>query len=124
MRRFFNTQAEQYRFNSPTSHFSDTLLEGDVLSYGWLRQMAELNFGSLAGSERDRMVFDLVCDLIEAGVAVVGDAQNDGKMLLIHPWPERSAPLRERLERAVAEASPGDQDWAFWLQLTEHYGRK
>ncbi len=95
-------------------------LEGDILSFGWLRQMAELEFGHPAGNASRIAVFDLVSALVDSGVAVVGDAKNDGKMVLVYPWCELGEALKERMRGAVDAASSEDQDWVFCLQLSAH----
>lgn len=99
-------------------------LEGDILSFGWLRQMAELDFGYPAGAESVRAVFDVVQALVESGVSVVGNARNDGERVVIQPWPERNEALRMKLTRTVDAASSEDRDWVFWIQLVKHYNRK
>ena len=95
-------------------------LEGDILSFGWLRQMAEMEFGHSVGGASRKVVFDLACALVDLGVAVVGDAKNDGKMVLVYPWRERGEALKERMSRKVDSVSPQDQNCAFWLQLLAH----
>src|SRR5450432_3247724 len=98
-------------------------LEDDILSFGWLRQMAELDFGHPAGANSREAVFDLVCSLVDSGLAVVGDAKNEGKKILIYPWCERGEALKEKMARELDEASSKDQNWVFWLQLSAHQKR-
>lgn len=99
-------------------------LESDILSFGWLRQMAERDFGYPAGPESVRAVFDMVQTLVDSGVSVVGYARNNGERVVIQSWPERSEALREKLTRTVDAAIPEDRDWVFWIQLVKHYIRK
>jgi hypothetical protein len=99
-------------------------LGDDILSFGWLRQIAERYFRHQVGAESRLAVFDLVQDLVESGIVVVGSARNNGSIVLIDPWHEKGEALRTRLEREVEAASPGDQDWVFWLQLAKHYNEK
>lgn len=99
-------------------------LEVDILNFGWLRQIAERDYGHKVGAESNRAVFDLVQALVGLGIALVGSARNDGERVLIHPWHERGEALREKLGREVNGASPKDRDWVFCLQLAKHYNRK
>lgn len=109
---------------TPDHAFRDEVisqLEGDILSFGWLRQMAELEFGHAAGGDSRRAVFDLACTLADSGIAVVGDAKSDGKIVLISAWCQRGEALKEKMAGKVDGAPPEDRDWAFWLQLSVHH---
>ena len=111
---------------NPSQSFRDEALrqlQNDILSVGWLRQMAELDF-AYGTDESLGAVFDLVVALVDSGVAVVGCARSNGKMVLIEPWEEKGQALKEKMNKEVDTAPPIDKDFAFWLQLTKHYNRK
>ena len=110
-----------------SSAFHDEVIRqlgGDILSFGWLCQMAELEFGHRAGTDSRNAVFDLICTLVDSGVALVGDAKNNGKVVLIYPWCERGEALKEKMTRTVDDVSPEDRAWAFWVQLLAHHDKK
>ncbi len=94
-------------------------LETDILSYGWLRQLAKSD--SHGSAESRHHVLDLVSALVDDGLAVVGLARSDDNMVVIYPWSERGEALKERMAREVDNVSPDDKDWVFWIQLSEHY---
>ncbi len=109
-----------------SSSFRDEVLrqlKTDILSFGWLSQIAEREFHYTA-SESKHYVFEVVSALADTGVAVIGAARIDGEIVLIDPWTESGAALKERMAHEVDAAPPGDKEWAFWLQLAEHYNRK
>lgn len=108
---------------TPAPTFRDEVLnhlDDDILSFGWLRQMAERDFGYPIAASR-RAVIEMVFDLVQARIAVVGSAQSRGGMVIIQPWSEKGEALIEKMNQELDAVPPEECDWVFWLQLLEHY---
>ena len=96
-------------------------LHDDILSYGWLRQIAETQFGIPTNASSQREILDVFVSLIDSGSVVIGEARNEDGMVLIHSWSERGESLMTRIETVLEEASEEDRNWVFWLQLRSDY---
>jgi hypothetical protein len=89
-------------------------LEGDILSFGWLRQLAANNLNEDA-------VFDAAVALVDSGLVVVGDARSDQGVVIVGKWNEIGRDLKDKMRRRVSSAPESDRDFCFWLQLAKHH---
>ena len=92
-------------------------LEGDILSFGWLRQMA-------APDLKEEAVFDAAVELVDSGTVVIGDAKSEGGIVIIEKWRETGSDMKKKMRDRVDSASDMDRDFCFWLQLAKHHALK
>lgn len=92
-------------------------LNGDILSFGWIVQIARLQ--SPGGVEVDWVsaVYDAIGLLASGGEIVVGNASNLDGRVHIESWPEKGQELRDRLVRSTESAVELDRDFCFWVGL-------
>lgn len=92
-------------------------LEGDILSFGWLRQLA-------APDLKEEAVFDAAATLVDSGIVVIGDAKSERGMVIIEKWRETGSDMKKKMRHRVDSASDMDRDFCFWLQLAKHHALK
>ena len=92
-------------------------LEGDILSFGWLRQLA-------APDLKEEAVFDAAVTLVDSGLVVIGDAKAERGMVIIEKWRETGSDMKNKMRHRVDSASDMDRDFCFWLQLAKHHALK
>lgn len=92
-------------------------LDFDVLSYGWLLQIAKTVTGFPEETTLRQAVLDTIIHLVDCNIAVVGEARKENNMVVIHAWADRGESLREKLEISLVQTTPENRDWVFWLQL-------
>lgn len=99
-------------------------LEGDILYYGWMIQIARLQKPERSEIDCRNAVLDSVIKLHNGGSIVVGNAQQSDGMVQINPWPEENDALRTRMMSEIAKYNGSDdQAFCFWLQLSEHFAK-
>lgn len=69
-------------------------LEGDLLSFGWLRQLTTPRLTEDA-------VFDAVVTLVDSGLVVVGEAKSERGMVIVERWRETGGDLKNKMRRCV-----------------------
>jgi len=92
-------------------------LEDDILSFGWLRQLA-------APDLKEEAVFDAAVTLVDSGIVVIGDAKSERGMVIIEKWRETGDDLKGKMRHRVDSASDLDRYSCFWLQLARHHAIK
>ena len=99
-------------------------LEDDILSYGWMLQIAQLQNPESDDREFATAVVDSVIKLHNDGLIVVGETQLSNEMVLINPWQEENNALRARMISEITKYNGSvDQTFCFWIQLSEQFSR-
>lgn len=98
-------------------------LEGDILHFAWLTQIACLQNSARSEADNIRAVIDSVTELHAQGKLVVGNAREVNGNVLIEPWMEAGHDLNSRMTSTVNEFSGDDRDFCFWIQLADHFAR-
>jgi len=96
-------------------------LDDDLLYFGWLLQIVQTQNPDSTELERIASVLDAVMYLHQRKTVVVGDAIQTAGMVCIRPWPESDERLRAKLELTINDASAGDRNFCFWIQLARHF---
>ena len=93
-------------------------LDSDILEYGWILQVAgDCQVASdVIPVTITTAVYNAVAALLEEGAAEIGDAEDVGGYVTVHPWQgsfdERKSRLKEVIDRLGTTPEPGD---GFWL---------
>ena len=99
-------------------------LEDDILSYGWMIQIAQQQKPERSEAECTNAVLDSVIKLHNDAAIVVGNAHQSDGMVLINPWSEQNDELRTRMASEILKYNESDdQAYCFWVQLSVHFAR-
>lgn len=91
-------------------------LKEDILSFGWMVQIAQLQNPKDAPAAHVNAVFEAIILLRASDEIVVGAAKNVAGHVRIEPWPEQGEELRSRLIQTSDSATGLDRDFCFWIQ--------
>lgn len=89
-------------------------LEYDIISFADV-EGAAVEAGLLSLTERREVIFDVLCELVAANQILIGDALKATGCVEFHPWPDKGAALRERLERTSASFEKPYVGDGFWI---------
>ncbi|MEZ5304271.1 MAG: hypothetical protein R3F11_27060 [Verrucomicrobiales bacterium] len=95
-------------------------LEDDILSFGWLAQLAAEMLPDFTPLESADLLFDLLQQMVDERVVVIGSAELMEEIVMIEPWEETGAPLGARMRAETEDATP-DREFCFWIQLRRHF---
>ena|GEM_PF-4462036 len=90
-------------------------LNEDILSFGWMVQIARLQNPGGVDADWVNAVDDAIVLLAAGDEIVVGNTKILDGRVHIEPWPEKGQELRDRLARSRESAVGLDRDFCFWV---------
>ncbi|MEZ6093257.1 MAG: hypothetical protein R3C03_03320 [Pirellulaceae bacterium] len=99
-------------------------LNDDILSFGWMCQIARLQNPLLSEQDSTDAVIDCLMGLHKDGLLVIGTAFQKNGMVLIDAWMQAGEELRKRMTSEIAKhIDSTDRDFCFWAQLSDDHAR-
>jgi len=93
-------------------------LQHDILSYGWLRQIARQYHPLGTSTEISALVRDAVQDLASKGDINLGIAKEMNDRAVIVPWSVEMKESLAKLEETISATNPeedAEDGYAFWI---------